>query len=92
MAKGYSEKQWREDMREKIFITCGCENKPLVFLFSDTQILKEAFLEDINNILNNGKIPNLYTKDDETLIIETLKEYYKGDEKFKEIQDDGTKI
>lgn len=94
MAKGYEFKSWRDDMREKLFLACGCEKdlKPLVFLFSDTQILKEAFLEDINNILNNGKIPNLYTKDDENLILESLKEAYKGDEKFKEIQDDAAKI
>ena len=57
----------------------------LVFLFSDTQIINEAFLEDINNILNNGKIPNLYNKDHEGIIIESLKEAYKGDPVFKEI-------
>lgn len=94
MAKGYEFKSWRDDMREKLFLACGLDNgiKPLVFSFSDTQILKEAFLEDINNILNNGKIPNLYTKEDEGTIMESLKEAYKGDEKFKEIQDDQAKV
>lgn len=70
MVKGYDFKSWRDDMREKLFLACGCEKdiKPLVFLFSDTQIINETFLEDINNILNNGKIPNLYTREDEDLI------------------------
>ena len=77
MAKGYDFKAWRDDMREKLFLACGCDNKPLVFLFSDTQIINEAFLEDINNILNNGKIPNLYSKDDDNFIHESLKEAYK---------------
>ena len=36
------------------------ENKPTVFLFSDTQVLDESFLEDINNILSSGEVPNLY--------------------------------
>lgn len=94
MAKGYDMNAWRDDMREKLFMACGCEKevKPLVFLFSDTQIINEAFLEDINNILNNGKIPNLYSKDDENVIIESLKEAYKGDPVFKEIQEDATAV
>lgn len=33
-------------------------DKRQTFLFSDTQILYESFLEDINNILNNGEVPN----------------------------------
>ena len=34
--------------------------EPTVFLFSDTQIKSTSFLEDINNILNTGEVPNLY--------------------------------
>lgn len=35
----------------------------------------ESFLEDINNILNNGEIPNLYqTQEDLSLIIEAMKD------------------
>lgn len=30
-----------------------------MFLFSDTQIVDEVFLEDINNILNCGDVPNV---------------------------------
>ena len=26
----------------------------------DTQVVDEAFLEDINNILSSGEVPNLY--------------------------------
>merc|ERR1712185_32820 len=38
--------------------------KPTVFLFSDTQIVKEGFLEDINNVLNAGEVPNLMETED----------------------------
>ena len=35
-----------------------------MFLFSDTQIVKESFLEDINNLLNIGEVPNLWAPED----------------------------
>ena len=47
------------DLR-KLYYQAGVENKPTVFLFSDTQVLDESFLEDINNILSSGEVPNLY--------------------------------
>lgn len=38
--------------------------KPVVFLMSDSQIVHESFLEDINNILNSGEVPNLFEADE----------------------------
>ena len=37
---------------------------PIAFLFADTQIVEESFLEDINNILNSGEVPNLFANDE----------------------------
>ena len=55
-----------------------------MFLFSDTQITNEAFVEDINNILNNGEIPNLYIAvDDQTVIIEGMREVNKNVPAYK---------
>jgi len=31
---------------------CGLQGKKATFLFTDTQIVNEKFLEDINNLLN----------------------------------------
>lgn len=42
----------------------GSQQIPTVFLVSDNNILEEIFLEDINNILNNGEIPNLMQAED----------------------------
>lgn len=36
---------------------------------TDTQIVEEEFLEDINNILNSGEVPNLFEGDDYEKII-----------------------
>ena len=92
MPKGYNFITWREDMVKKIFLPSGVEANPLVFLFSDSQIINEAFLEDINNILNNGEIPNLYKADDIVQIIESVKEANKSNPEFKEIADDNNKV
>jgi dynein heavy chain len=78
MAKDYNMTTWREDMKDTLFLQCGIESKTTVFLFSDTQIINEAFVEDINNILNNGEIPNLYSAiEDITNIQESMKEVNK---------------
>lgn len=49
---------------KKLYRLTGVENKPTVFLFNDTQIVDESFLEDINNILSSGEVPNLYKSDE----------------------------
>lgn len=38
-----------------MYFNAGCNNENTVFLFTDTQIVQEGFLEDINNILNSGE-------------------------------------
>jgi dynein heavy chain len=39
---------------KKVLKKAGMEGRDCMFLFSDTQIVQESFLEDINNILNSG--------------------------------------
>jgi len=42
----------------------GAKQENTVFLLSDTQIVRESFLEDINNLLNAGDIPNIWAPDE----------------------------
>ena len=53
---------FKEDLREQM-LEAGCDNKASTFLMTDTQIMNETFLEDINNILNTGEITNLYANE-----------------------------
>merc|ERR1712196_490407 len=69
LAKGYGMNEWHDDIK-KLLISAGAQNKNMVFLFPDTQIAKEAFLEEVSSILNTGEVPNLYNSEDKMDIIE----------------------
>uniref|UniRef100_A0A670K2Q2 Dynein axonemal heavy chain 6 n=1 Tax=Podarcis muralis TaxID=64176 RepID=A0A670K2Q2_PODMU len=63
LSRGYNYDTFHDDLR-KLYKMAGVEDKDMVFLFTDTQIVVEEFLEDINNILNSGEVPNLFEKDE----------------------------
>lgn len=63
ISKSYSRADWREDLK-KLLRRAGCDCKPVTFLFSDSQIKDEAFVEDVNNILNSGEVPNMFPADE----------------------------
>ncbi|XP_073398257.1 dynein axonemal heavy chain 6 [Dendrobates tinctorius] len=63
LSRGYNYESFHEDLR-KLYKMAGVEDKDMVFLFTDTQIVVEEFLEDINNMLNSGEVPNLFEKDE----------------------------
>lgn len=85
ISKSYDIIAWKENMREDLFMGCGVGATPTVFLLSDTQIINEAFLEDVNNILNNGEIPNLYgTNEEQSNLVDNMRE---EDKKFKDYGD-----
>ncbi|CAE8619847.1 unnamed protein product [Polarella glacialis] len=63
VAKGYGMAEFKDDVK-RCLMKCGVEDKVQVFLFCDTQIVKEDFVEAINNVLNSGDVPNLYNNED----------------------------
>ena len=63
IVKGYSMTDWREDIKA-VLMQAGVKDRPTTFLFSDVQIVNERMVEDINNILNAGDVPNLYLPED----------------------------
>ncbi|XP_055549943.1 dynein axonemal heavy chain 6 [Wyeomyia smithii] len=71
LRRGYDHVCFHEDLR-KIYWIAGVLSKPVVFLITDTQIVREEFMEDINNILNSGEVPNLFEGDEyEKIILNT---------------------
>ena len=87
ISKSYGMNEWREDMMN-MFIKGGVDERGTAFLFSDTHIVNETFLEDVNNILNNGEIPNLFAApEDYSSVTEAMKDAVKGDSKYSNMGD-----
>ncbi|XP_062301425.1 dynein axonemal heavy chain 2 [Scomber scombrus] len=78
VTKQYRKLEFREDIK-KLYRLTGVDNKPTVFLFNDTQIVDESFLEDINNILSSGEVPNLYKQDEFVEVCNALSESARKD-------------
>ncbi|KAL7748727.1 hypothetical protein RI367_005881 [Sorochytrium milnesiophthora] len=72
ITKNYTVSDWHDDIK-KILKKAGGEGKPVVFMFSDTQIQQESFLEDISNLLNSGEIPNLFAADEKVEVTEMVR-------------------
>ncbi|KPA86847.1 putative dynein heavy chain [Leptomonas pyrrhocoris] len=63
------------DSLKKVLLESACRDKPVLFFLSDTQLVKEEMLEDINNLLNTGEVPNLMQSDDIDQIVEAVRPY-----------------
>jgi len=59
VSKNYKRNEFREDLK-KLYSQAGILNKETTFILVDTQVAEESFLEDVNNILSSGEVPNLY--------------------------------
>uniref|UniRef100_A0A8W8IGK7 Dynein heavy chain AAA module D4 domain-containing protein n=1 Tax=Magallana gigas TaxID=29159 RepID=A0A8W8IGK7_MAGGI len=49
---------------KQLYWQAEVDNKTTLFIFNDTQVVEEGFLEDINNFLSSGEVPNLYKPDE----------------------------
>ncbi|XP_071951094.1 dynein axonemal heavy chain 2-like isoform X2 [Antedon mediterranea] len=78
VTKNYRKTEFRDDLK-RLYMQAGVENKPTIFLFNDTQVVDESFLEDINNILSSGEVPNLYKSDEFEEVRTSLSEEAKKD-------------
>ena len=64
--------EWHEDLK-KVLKMAGEANKRVVFLFADTQIKSESFVEDISNLLNTYEVPNLLQPADLATTFENIR-------------------
>ena len=67
----YTQEDWNQDMKH-LLNTSGIDLKEIVFHLKHNQIIKESFLDDLNCLVNNGEIQNLFSKDDYESIIQQV--------------------
>eukprot|EP01063_Lacrimia_lanifica_P009197 TRINITY_DN1620_c2_g3_i1.p1 TRINITY_DN1620_c2_g3~~TRINITY_DN1620_c2_g3_i1.p1 ORF type:complete len:4609 (+),score=2253.81 TRINITY_DN1620_c2_g3_i1:158-13984(+) len=72
ITKNYKSNEFHEDLKG-LFKSCGVKKQNRVFIFSDTQISEPSFLEDINNMLSSGEVPNLFANDEKTAIKDEIR-------------------
>ena len=71
LTRGYDETMFREDLKKLYTILAA---KPCVFLFTDSNVVDEGFLELINNMLTSGMVPALYADDEKDGIIRSIRD------------------
>ncbi|KAL0226771.1 hypothetical protein P9112_014095 [Eukaryota sp. TZLM1-RC] len=74
--KNYRVNEWHQDL-QKLYYKCGVLNQPTTFIFSDTQVVLESFLEDVNNILSTGETPNMYSAEELVALRDELRPIFR---------------
>ncbi|ALC38670.1 Dhc36C [Drosophila busckii] len=85
----YGPYEYHEDIKA-ILRKIGAGEMHGVFLFTDVQIKDESFLEDINNLLNSGEVPNLFSNEEKIEVVEKMAQIDK--QRDKAVQTDGSPV
>ena len=72
IAKSFGRVEWRNEVKA-LLRKAATALRPTAFLFSDTQAKDEYMLEDINNLLNSGDVPNLFADDELLQVCESMR-------------------
>ncbi|XP_029912440.1 dynein heavy chain 12, axonemal [Myripristis murdjan] len=72
ISKSYGLNEWRDDLK-LLLKSAGVKGQKTVFLLTDAQIKMEAFLEDVDSVLNTGEVPNLFAVDEKQEIMEAVR-------------------
>ena len=72
ITKNFGTDQFRNFIKD-LMLSSGIDGIKICLILTDTQIVKETFLEDINNLLNTGDVPNLFLPEDYDKIINSVR-------------------
>uniref|UniRef100_A0A6P7FSH9 Dynein heavy chain 7, axonemal isoform X1 n=1 Tax=Diabrotica virgifera virgifera TaxID=50390 RepID=A0A6P7FSH9_DIAVI len=87
ITRQYGINEWREDVKAILRRTSSTDLH-CVFLFSDTQIKEESFLEDVSNLMNSGEVPNIFTSEEKVELCEKMRQLDR--QRDKSMQTDGS--
>ncbi|KAF5288622.1 hypothetical protein FQR65_LT11993 [Abscondita terminalis] len=89
ITKSYGSYEWREDVKV-ILKKASATDQHGVFMFTDSQIKEESFLEDMSNLLNSGEVPNLFGTDEKIELCEKMRQIDR--QKDRTLQTDGSPV
>jgi dynein heavy chain len=72
ITKNYGLNEFRDDLKTMLK-EAGGAGKDSVFLFTDSQIKMEEFLQDIECLLNLGEVPNIFQIDEKQVVLEMVR-------------------
>ncbi|XP_075991785.1 dynein heavy chain at 36C [Anticarsia gemmatalis] len=87
MSRTYGKTEWREDLKT-LLRKSSTPDLHMVFLFIESQIKEEGFLEDVNNMLNSGEVPNIFSADEKAELCEKMRVIDR--QRDKSMQTDGS--
>ncbi|VUZ52825.1 unnamed protein product, partial [Hymenolepis diminuta] len=90
VTKDYGLDEWRNDLKSCLK-NAGGRGQKTVFLMTDSQIKNETFLEDIDNLLNSGEVPNIFSAEERAEVIELVQSTLEAENR-KNIQSGGGRI
>lgn len=72
--------EFREDVKT-LMRKVGVKGEISTFILTDNSIKQESFLEDVNNILNTGEVPNIFNTEEKVEVCEALRPIAKEEER-----------
>ncbi|XP_071052662.1 dynein axonemal heavy chain 7-like isoform X1 [Onthophagus taurus] len=89
ITRTYGMYEWHEDMKV-ILKKASSSDQHGMFLFTDSQIKEESFLEDLSNLLNSGEVPNIFSAEERGELCEKMRQIDR--QKDKSLQTDGSPV
>jgi dynein heavy chain len=90
LTKQYNRSALMDDIRI-LYKNAGHKRRPTTFLFTESEIKDEVFLETINSILSTGEVPGLFAKDEMMAMTADLRMDFLRDRPGKEETQDNLK-
>lgn len=90
LTKQYNTNSLMDDIRE-LYKSAGHKRQSTTFLFTESEIKDEVFLETINSILSTGEVPGLFAKDEMLAMTADLRQDFLRDRPDQEETPDNLK-